>query len=168
MVEPYGILRIRTAQARDAMAIARMANSLAQATGSGPGAMTAAAVIRDLIEADGLTPIVAVRGRDVLGYALYSTDYETAHAARGLYVADLYVEEAVRGTGIARALMQELARRCLADGGRFLWWMVMDTNETAQGFYDRLGATRDAVSARAVFDAPFEALLANPAREAKA
>ncbi|MEM1385716.1 MAG: hypothetical protein AAGG06_19010, partial [Pseudomonadota bacterium] len=49
MVEPYGILRIRTAQARDAMAIARMANSLAQATGSGPGAMTAAAVIRDLI-----------------------------------------------------------------------------------------------------------------------
>ena len=45
-----------------------------------------------------------------------------------------------RGTGLGRALLQELARVCVERGyARFEWW-VLDWNAPAIGFYRALGA----------------------------
>lgn len=151
---------IRPAGEGDAARIAAMANRLARVTAGLPGAMTPDMVMRDLIDGAGLGVIVADIGGDAIAYALYAPAYETVHAARGLYLTDLYVMEEYRRRGIARALMAELARISAAQGGRYLWWVSHAGNVAAKAFYDRLGAVTDPIEARAVFEAPFETLLA--------
>lgn len=151
---------VRDARPEDAAAVAHMANELAKLTAGRRGMMTPARVLADLIEGEGLGLVVALRGGAALGYALYTVAYETVFAARGLYLTDLYVIPEARRQGLARAILAELARRAEADGGRYIWWVTTPGNETANAVYDALGAIRDPVLARAVFDAPFERLKA--------
>jgi ribosomal protein S18 acetylase RimI-like enzyme len=152
---------IRVATPRDARRVADMANDLALLTTGQRGRMTADDVARDLIGDPALGCHVADRGGLAVGYMLWSAAYETAFAARGIYLSDLYVMAGHRGEGVAREMMRTLARLCEEDGGRFIWWVVTPGNADAQAFYDGLGATRDPVDARAVFEAPFRELL-NP------
>jgi GNAT superfamily N-acetyltransferase len=45
----------------------------------------------------------------------------------------------LRGKGIGKALLADLARRCVAEGlGRFEWW-VLDWNEPSIDFYKSQG-----------------------------
>ena len=74
------------------------------------------------------------------GFALFFHNYSTFLAQRGIYLEDLFVKPEFRGRGIGHALLVRLAqvaveRRC----GR-LEWAVLDWNESAIGFYQRLGA----------------------------
>ena len=63
-------------------------------------------------------------------------------AWHGIYLEDLYVRPDVRGSGYGRQLLAELAALCVERGyGRLEWW-VLDWNEPARGFYDKLGAIR--------------------------
>ncbi|QFR33333.1 GNAT family N-acetyltransferase [Ancylobacter sp. TS-1] len=74
------------------------------------------------------------------GFALWFYNYSTFRGRHGIYLEDLYVSPAFRGRGIAKALMRNLARRCIAEGlGRFEWW-VLDWNEPAIRFYRSIGA----------------------------
>ena len=150
--------RIRPAEPRDAAAIAEMANALAMLTTGVPGQMTAETVRRELIGDRRLGCLVAEQAGEPVGYALWSPAYETAYAARGIYVSDLYVRPGLRRGGVGLALMRGVARVCRSEGGRFLWWAVSPDNEAAQRFYDSLGAISDPVDARAVVDAHFLAL----------
>ena len=150
---------VRDARADDAAIIAEMANALAVITTGEQGRATADAVRRDLIGDDALRCLVAERSGRVAGYALFSAAYESAVAARGVYLSDLFTLPGQRREGVAIELMRELARRCEADGGRFIWWAVTPGNAEAKAFYDSLGAISDPVDARAIFEAPFRALL---------
>ena len=59
----------------------------------------------------------------------------------GLYLEDLYREPAHRGRGIGQALLSSSARLAVERGyGRFEW-SVLDWNENAIRFYERMGAT---------------------------
>ncbi|TMB29584.1 MAG: GNAT family N-acetyltransferase, partial [Deltaproteobacteria bacterium] len=59
---------------------------------------------------------------------------------KGLYLEDLFVRPQLRGKGIGRSLLVELARIAVREGcGRFQW-QVLDWNEPALGFYRSLGA----------------------------
>ena len=69
-------------------------------------------------------------GRPV-GYALFYPSYDTEHAARGLYLQDLYVVPEARRQGIGRALMAAVARACQADGGCYLFWNALERNARA-------------------------------------
>ncbi|WP_459621077.1 N-acetyltransferase family protein [Burkholderia sp. 3C] len=85
--------------------------------------------------------LVATQDGAVVGYALYFQNYSTFLGKRGLYLEDLYVQPACRGTGLGTRLLRALAalaveRRC----GRFEW-TVLDWNQPAIDFYERLGAT---------------------------
>jgi GNAT superfamily N-acetyltransferase len=74
------------------------------------------------------------------GFALFFHNYSTFLAQRGLYLEDLFVRPEFRGHGIGRRLLTYLAHLAVTRGcGRFEWW-VLDWNETAIGFYKRLGA----------------------------
>lgn len=74
------------------------------------------------------------------GFALWYCTYSTFQGRHGIWLEDIFVEEAHRGKGIGRALMAQLAARCGAEGlGRLAWW-VLDWNEKSIGFYRALGA----------------------------
>ena len=78
---------------------------------------------------------------EVVAFALFFTNFSTFLAQPGLYLEDLYVKPARRGQGIGEALLTHLARLAVQrDYGRFEW-SVLDWNENATRFYQRMGAT---------------------------
>ena len=75
-----------------------------------------------------------------VGFVLFFHNYSTFLGRPGLYIEDLFVDEAYRRRGLGRALLLYVAqlaneRRC----GR-LEWAVLDWNEPAINFYKKLGA----------------------------
>ncbi|MFG6465717.1 GNAT family N-acetyltransferase [Roseateles sp. BYS87W] len=77
---------------------------------------------------------------EVVAFALYFTNFSTFLGKPGLYLEDLYVRPAHRRSGLGRALILHLARLACERGyGRFDW-TVLDWNEDAIRFYEKLGA----------------------------
>jgi GNAT superfamily N-acetyltransferase len=77
----------------------------------------------------------------VVAFALYFTNFSTFLARPGLYLEDLFVQPAHRGSGIGQALLEHLGALAVQRGcGRFEW-SVLDWNQDAIGFYQRMGAT---------------------------
>jgi len=80
-------------------------------------------------------------GGEVVGFALFFTNFSTFLAQPGLYLEDLFVKPAYRGAGIGEAMLTRLGRIAVErDYGRFEW-SVLDWNENAIRFYERMGAT---------------------------
>jgi len=85
--------------------------------------------------------LVAEQGQQLIGFALFFTNFSTFLGKPGLYLEDLYVQPAHRGAGVGRALLLRLAGLANERGcGRFEW-SVLDWNVDAIRFYQRLGAT---------------------------
>ena len=85
--------------------------------------------------------IVADCEGESIGFALFFTNYSTFLTKPGLYLEDLFVLPTYRSCGIGKALLSELAKLARSrDCGR-LEWSVLDWNEPAIGFYQRIGAT---------------------------
>ncbi|MEP2828905.1 GNAT family N-acetyltransferase [Parvibaculum sp.] len=59
------------------------------------------------------------------------------------YLEDLYVNEAARGRGAGRALIEALAEKGRAEGWLRLYWQTARTNNTAQFLYDKLARRTD-------------------------
>ena len=78
---------------------------------------------------------------EVVAFALFFSNFSTFLARPGMYLEDLYVQPAHRGSGIGKALLKHLGRLAVARGcGRFEW-SVLDWNANAIAFYESLGAT---------------------------
>lgn len=74
------------------------------------------------------------------GFALFFHNYSTFLAQRGIYLEDLFVKPDARGHGVGHALLSALARIAVErDCGR-LEWAVLDWNQLAIDFYNRIGA----------------------------
>lgn len=77
----------------------------------------------------------------VVAFALFFTNFSTFLGQPGLYLEDLYVQPAHRGSGLGKALLQHLGALAVERGcGRFEW-SVLDWNENAIRFYEKMGAT---------------------------
>ena len=77
---------------------------------------------------------------EAAGFALFFHNFSTFLGKRGLYLEDLFVRPAFRGSGLGKHLMASLARIAVQrDCGRFEW-SVLDWNAPAIGFYRTLGA----------------------------
>jgi GNAT superfamily N-acetyltransferase len=74
------------------------------------------------------------------GFAVFFHNYSTFLARPGLYLEDLFVEPAWRGRSIGRALLLHCAKLANARGCGRMEWTVLDWNESAKGFYRKLGA----------------------------
>jgi ribosomal protein S18 acetylase RimI-like enzyme len=137
---------VRAATAEDAPAIVALVRMLDDEEANLGTALT----VEDLlVNGFGASPrfriLLAESGHRTLGYVLFSQSYDTEHAARGMYLNDLYVVPEARRQGIGRALMAAVARASLADGGRYLFWNALERNAAARAFYRRIGAREDAV-----------------------
>ena len=78
-------------------------------------------------------------GRAV-GYALFFHSYSTFLARPGVYLEDVYVQPAVRGRGVGKALLREVARVARARNCGRIEWSVLDWNKPSIEFYLSLGA----------------------------
>lgn len=84
--------------------------------------------------------VAEVEGR-VVGFALCFVNFSTFLAKPGLYLEDLYIQPAYRSLGIGKALLTLLAAVAVERGyGRFEW-CVLDWNQNAIRFYEKMGAT---------------------------
>jgi GNAT superfamily N-acetyltransferase len=84
--------------------------------------------------------LIAHAEAEPVGLAVFFHNFSTFMGRHGLYLEDLFVLPARRGQGIGRALLVELARIAVARGCGRMEWAVLDWNETAIGFYEKLGA----------------------------
>ncbi len=85
--------------------------------------------------------VVGEVGGQVVAFALFFTNFSTFLGQPGLYLEDLYVQPAHRGTGLGKALLQHLGALAVERGcGRFEW-SVLDWNQRAIDFYKGMGAT---------------------------
>ena len=75
-----------------------------------------------------------------VGFALFFHNYSTFLGRPGIYLEDLFVRPEARQHGVGRALLAELAVIASRRGCSRLEWAVLDWNESAIGFYRRLGA----------------------------
>lgn len=74
------------------------------------------------------------------GFALFFHNYSTFLGRPGIYLEDLFVRPELRGRGIGATLLAFLARLAVERGCGRLEWSVLDWNEPAIRFYERLGA----------------------------
>ena len=74
------------------------------------------------------------------GFALFFHNFSTFEGKPGIYLEDLYVREAARGSGLGKALLAHLAALAVERDCARLEWSVLDWNAPAIGFYKALGA----------------------------
>jgi GNAT superfamily N-acetyltransferase len=76
---------------------------------------------------------------EIIGLALYYTAYST-WKGRMLYLEDLVVTATARRGGLGRLLFDAVVAEARATGAVRMKWQVLDWNESAIGFYKKLGA----------------------------
>jgi GNAT superfamily N-acetyltransferase len=74
-----------------------------------------------------------------MGFALWFVNFSTWLGTHGIYLEDLYVRPAARGSGAGRALLAALAGICVERGYARLDWWVLHWNP-AREFYHSIGA----------------------------
>lgn len=77
---------------------------------------------------------------EIVGLALWFLTYSTWTGAPSLYLEDLFVADAARGTGTGRALLSTLAREAKSRRCARMDWAVLDWNDKAKQFYRHIGA----------------------------
>jgi ribosomal protein S18 acetylase RimI-like enzyme len=134
------MIEIRPARPKDAPAIVALANALNRYEGKPPTPLTAEGVARHMLGPRRiLTCVLAELDGAVVGYAAFQPSFDMETGSKGLYMSDLFVQEAARRRGVGRALMEWLGREALRRGGAWLGWGVMKSNTEAQAFYRAVG-----------------------------
>jgi GNAT superfamily N-acetyltransferase len=84
--------------------------------------------------------LIAEEDGEAVGFALFFHNFSTFLGQQGLYLEDLFVLPEGRGKGVGHKLLERLAQVAVErDCGR-VEWAVLDWNQDAIRFYERLGA----------------------------
>jgi GNAT superfamily N-acetyltransferase len=75
-----------------------------------------------------------------VGFALWFLTFGTFSGRWGLFVEDIYIDQAHRSRGIGLALFRYMARIAIERGCIDMQWNVLDWNTPAIAFYRRIGA----------------------------
>ena len=136
------MLRLRPATPADVPVILQLVRALAEYERA-PDAVVATE--QDFLRhgfgpAPRFSVLLAEQDGEVAGFALWFFTFSTWLGQPGLFLEDLFVRPQLRGRGIGKALMLELARNAVREGcGRFEW-NVLDWNQPSIDFYRSLGA----------------------------
>ena len=76
----------------------------------------------------------------IVGIAIWFLTYSTWTGRHGIWLEDLFVDEAQRGSGYGKALISSLAEVCVDRGYSRLEWTVLDWNAPSIAFYRSIGA----------------------------
>ena len=103
--------------------------------------------------------LVAEDKGEVVAYALFYPNYATFRGQRGMYLEDIFISPVHRGQGIGEAMLRRIAQIAKEQGCERIDFQVLEWNQPAIGFYEKLGAHRDESERHFKFtDAAFEEL----------
>lgn len=137
-----GRIELRTATPDDVGLILDFIRQLAEYEKLSHEVVADEALLRQTLFGDRQVAEVVIASYDgePAGFALFFHNFSTFLGRPGIYLEDLFVIPRLRGRGIGRVLLSHLAKLALERGcGRLEWW-VLDWNEPAIRFYERLGA----------------------------
>lgn len=84
--------------------------------------------------------LIAEKGPEALGYAIYFFTYSSFRARKTLYLEDIFVSEKSRNSGIGKLFFNELIKIAKKNKCGRLEFVVLDWNVNAIKFYEKLGA----------------------------
>jgi GNAT superfamily N-acetyltransferase len=82
--------------------------------------------------------LVAVDGRDVVGFTHYHFHLTTWSVKEYCYLEDLFVSRSARGKGAGRALIEAVYRAADERGATRVYWHTQNTNVDARALYDKV------------------------------
>ncbi len=82
--------------------------------------------------------LIAERDGRLVGLAHYLFHRSTIHIPPVCYLQDLFTQDASRGQGVGRALIEALYERARAAGAARVYWQTHETNRTAMHLYDKV------------------------------
>lgn len=85
--------------------------------------------------------ILAEYGGQAVGFALFFYNYSTFLTKPGIYLEDLFVLPEFRRQGIGTAILKYLAQLAVSRNCGRLEWSVLDWNQPAIAFYEKMGAS---------------------------
>ncbi len=100
---------------------------------------------RFLDPVEGLNMLVAEDDGGLVGFAAWLSHRSTWARTGYVYLEDLYVDPAVRGRGVGRALVETLKSQSQAAGFNRVYWTTQSDNATARRLYDQLADCPGAV-----------------------
>jgi GNAT superfamily N-acetyltransferase len=85
--------------------------------------------------------LIAEKAGEPVGLCIYYMTFSSWRGTPGVCVLDLYVDEKMRGAGVGRRLMAEVALAGQSVGASFLHLAVHHSNEIGKAFYQGMGMT---------------------------
>lgn len=82
--------------------------------------------------------IIVYENNDPVAFAIYFFSYTSFSALPGLYLEDIFVRPAARGFGVGRQIFSFLAERAIEHDCARMEWSVLNWNEPAIHFYEKL------------------------------
>lgn len=82
----------------------------------------------------------ATKEKEIVGMAVYYYTFST-WKGRMMYLEDLYVKENARRNGVGKLIFDRLLQDCEEKDCILLKWQVLNWNEPAVRFYEKIGAT---------------------------
>ena len=84
--------------------------------------------------------MIAYENGKPVAFALYYFSYTSFSALPGLYLEDIFVRPVARGCGVGRQLFALLAQKAVERNCARIEWAVLNWNEQAIRFYQKLSA----------------------------
>jgi GNAT superfamily N-acetyltransferase len=82
--------------------------------------------------------LVAEQSGKLVGLTHFLYHRSTTLLGPSCYLQDLFTDEAVRGQGIGRALIDSAYGRAMAAGAQRFYWQTHETNTRAMRLYDKI------------------------------
>ncbi len=140
--EIMSVLNIRPATVDDVPVILSFIRELAEYEKLEDEVVATADILRESLfrSGRGAEVLLGEAGGEPAAFALYFHNFSTFLGRTGIYLEDLFVRPQFRGAGYGRRMLIYLSALAVSRGCGRLEWSVLDWNEPAIGFYNRLGA----------------------------
>ncbi|WP_017306356.1 GNAT family N-acetyltransferase [Spirulina subsalsa] len=135
-------LNIRPGTSADVPVIFSLIRALAEYEGLSQAVVGCEAALREHLfgECPYAETLLAEWKGQVVGFALFFPNYSTFLTQPGIYLEDLFILPDYRRQGIGTALLQAVAQLAVQRGAGRFEWSVLDWNESAIAFYQKMGA----------------------------
>ena len=137
------MLTLRKATAKDARTILSLVRELATYEREPKAVIATVSDIRrhGFSKKPKFQAIIAEWNGKPAGMVLFFPYYSTWQGRSGVFVEDLIIRKKFRRRGVGFALISQLARLAIADGGSGMRWEVYSWNKDAIRFYRKIGAS---------------------------